>query len=71
MSMNVGDIYATLGIDTSEFKKGTEEAVSSIRKFGKFVDDVMAKTSGSVKGAGVLQRRPRHRNRISTGSQKG
>ena len=53
MSMNVGDIYATLGIDTSEFKKGTEEAVTSIRKFGKFVDDVMAKTSGSVKGAGV------------------
>ncbi len=53
MSMNVGDIYATLGIDTSEFKKGTEEAVASIRKFGKFVDDVMAKTSGSVKGAGV------------------
>jgi len=53
MSMNVGDIYATLGIDTSKFKKGTEEAVTSIRKFGKFVDDVMAKTSGSVKGAGV------------------
>ena len=51
--MNVGDIYARLSIDNSDFTKKTEEAVGSIRKFGKFVDDIMTKTSNSVKGAGV------------------